>query len=46
MRRSFMALFTVIVLLILLVIGDRVANAVAENEMASQFVSNGFPVKP
>jgi hypothetical protein len=45
-RHSFMALFTVIVLLILLVIGDRVANAIAENEMASQFVSNGFPVKP
>ncbi|HTR92614.1 MAG TPA: LmeA family phospholipid-binding protein [Trebonia sp.] len=45
-RRSFMAVFTIIVLLILLVIGDRVANAIAENEMASQFVSNGFPVKP
>ena len=46
MRRSFMAVFTIIVLAILLVIGDRVANAIAENEMASQFVSNGFPVKP
>ena len=45
-RRSFMALFTIIVLAILLVIGDRVANAIAENAMASQFVSNGFPVKP
>ena len=41
-----MALFTVIVLLILLVIGDRVALAVTENEMASQFTQNGFPVKP
>lgn len=41
-----MALFTVIVLLILLVIGDRVALAVTENDMASQFQSNGFPVKP
>ncbi len=45
-RRWVMALFTVIVVLILLVIGDRVANAVAENEMADQFVKNGFPVKP
>ncbi|MGH2930980.1 MAG: LmeA family phospholipid-binding protein, partial [Solirubrobacteraceae bacterium] len=45
-RRSVMALFTVIVLLILLVIGDRVALAVTENSMASQFVTNGFPVKP
>ena len=31
-----MALFSVIVLLIVLVIGDRVACAVAENEFASQ----------
>jgi hypothetical protein len=45
-RRSVMALFTIIVLLILLVIGDRVALAVTENDMASQFTSNGFPVKP
>ena len=45
-RRWFMALFTVIVLLILAVIGDRVANAIAENTMANQFVQNGFPVKP
>jgi len=41
-----MALFTVIVLLILLVIGDRVALAVTENAMASQFQQNGLPVKP
>jgi hypothetical protein len=41
-----MALFTLIVLAILLVIGDRVALAITENEMASQFVANGFPVKP
>ena len=41
-----MALFTVIVLLILLVIGDRVALAVTENDMASQFQANGLPVKP
>lgn len=45
-RRWTMAVFGVIVLLILLVIGDRVALAVAENDMADQFVSNGFPVKP
>jgi hypothetical protein len=41
-----MALFGIIVLLILLTIGDRVANAIAENTMANQFVKNGFPVKP
>jgi hypothetical protein len=41
-----MALFAIIVLLILATIGDRVANAIAENEIASQFVKNGFPVKP
>jgi hypothetical protein len=41
-----MALFTVIVLLILLVIGDRVALAVTENQFASQFQKQGFPVKP
>jgi hypothetical protein len=45
-RRSVMALFAVVVLLIVLVIADRVACAVAENEMASQFKSQGFPVKP
>ena len=41
-----MALFAVIVILILLVIGDRVALAVTENDMASQFQANGLPVKP
>jgi hypothetical protein len=41
-----MALFAVIVVLILATIGDRIANAVAENEIATQFVKNGFPVKP
>jgi hypothetical protein len=45
-RRWTMVVFGVIVLLILLVIGDRVALAVAENDMADQFVSNGLPVKP
>ncbi|HEY0932940.1 MAG TPA: DUF2993 domain-containing protein, partial [Trebonia sp.] len=46
MRRSVMALFTVIVILIVLVIADRVACAVTENEFASQFKTQGFPVKP
>ena len=41
-----MALFTIIVILILLVIGDRVALAITENDMASQFQANGLPVKP
>lgn len=45
-RRWTMVVFGVIVLLILLVIGDRIALAVAENDMADQFVSNGLPVKP
>ncbi|HXC81501.1 MAG TPA: LmeA family phospholipid-binding protein [Trebonia sp.] len=45
-RRSVMALFAIIVLAILATIGDRVANAIAENEIANQFVKNGFPVKP
>jgi hypothetical protein len=41
-----MALFAVIVVLILLVIADRVALAVTENQFASQFQKQGFPVKP
>lgn len=45
-RRWTMVVFGVIVVLILLVIGDRVALAIAENDMADQFVSNGLPVKP
>ena len=45
-RRWTMAIFALIVVLILLVIGDRVALAVAENDMADQFVSNGLSVKP
>ncbi len=45
-RRSVMALFAVIVILILLVIGDRVALAVTENQFASQIQKQGFPVKP
>lgn len=46
MRRWIVALLTVVVLLILAVIGDRVANAVAENDIASQIQSSGFPAKP
>lgn len=45
-RRVFMSIFTLIVVAILLLIGDRVANAIAENDMADQFTANGFPVKP
>jgi hypothetical protein len=36
----------VVVLLALLAIGDRVANHVAENVMANEIKSQGFPVKP
>jgi hypothetical protein len=45
-RRSFIALFIIIVLAILLVIANFVGKAVAENDMADQFTANGFPVKP
>ncbi|HEY2267225.1 MAG TPA: LmeA family phospholipid-binding protein [Streptosporangiaceae bacterium] len=45
-RRWVIALFGLIVLLILLTIGDRVALAVAENQFADQAVKNGMPVKP
>jgi hypothetical protein len=45
-RRSVIALFTLIVLAILLVIANFVGKAVAENDMADQFTANGFPVKP
>ena len=41
-----MALFALIVILVLLVIGDRVALAVAENQFADQAVKSGMPVKP
>jgi hypothetical protein len=46
MRRWVMALFALIVILVLLVIGDRVALAVAENQFADQAVKSGMPVKP
>jgi hypothetical protein len=45
-RRWVMATFTIVVLLVLLVIGDRVACAITENAFASQFQSQGVPVKP
>ena len=46
-RGPFIALITVIVLLILLVVSDRVANAYAENQMASQIQSSlGLSGKP
>ncbi len=46
MRRSVAVIFTLLVLAAVLLIGDRVANAIAENSMANQFTANGFPVKP
>ena len=45
-RRSVIAGFTVLVVLLLLVVGDRVANAVAENTIADKIQSSGFPAKP
>ena len=39
-RGPLIALITVIVILVLLVVSDRVANAFAENQMASQFQSS------
>ena len=46
-RGPLIALITVIVLLVLLVVSDRVANAVAENQMASQVQSSlGLSGKP
>lgn len=46
MRRSVIALFTVVVVLILLAVGDRVANAAAENTIANKIESSGFPAHP
>jgi LmeA-like phospholipid-binding len=45
-RRSVMVTFTIVVILIVLAIGDRVACAITENAFASQFQSQGVPVKP
>ncbi|MGH3167698.1 MAG: LmeA family phospholipid-binding protein [Trebonia sp.] len=45
-RRSVIALFVFIVVVAVLIIGDRVANAIAENDIADQVQTSGFPVKP
>ena len=45
-RRSVISLFVLLVLAIVLVIGNFVGQAIAENDMANQFTTNGFPVKP
>jgi hypothetical protein len=45
-RRSVVALFAIIVIALLLVIGNFVGKAVAENDMADQFTANGLAVKP
>jgi hypothetical protein len=41
-----MALFTLVVILVVLTIGDRVALAIAENKFATQIQQQGLPVKP
>ena len=45
-RWPFVTLIVLIVLVIVACVGDRVACAYTENDMATQFQSNGFPVKP
>jgi LmeA-like phospholipid-binding len=45
-RKSVIAFFILLVLAIVLVIGNFVGRAIAENDMADQFTTNGFPVKP
>jgi hypothetical protein len=45
-RRSVIVTFSVIVLLILLVVADRVGNAIAENQFASQAQQAGLQVRP
>jgi hypothetical protein len=45
-RKSLIAFFILLVIAIVLVIGNFVGLAIAENDMASQFTANGFPVKP
>jgi hypothetical protein len=45
-RRWTMTVFTSIVVLVILLIGDRVANAVAENSIADKIQSSGFPAEP
>lgn len=45
-RRLVIALFSLLVLLVVLVVADRVGNAIAENDFASQAQKSGFPVRP
>jgi hypothetical protein len=45
-RWPFVLLTLLIVLVIVACVGDRVACAYAENDMATQVQNNGFPVKP
>jgi hypothetical protein len=45
-RHWTVTIFILIVVLVVLAIGDRVANAVAENSIASKIQSSGFPAKP
>ena len=45
-RKSVITFFILLTLAIVLVIGNFVGQAIAENDMADQFTANGFPVKP
>jgi hypothetical protein len=45
-RRSVISFFILLVLAIVLVFGNFLGQAIAENDMANQFTANGFPVKP
>jgi hypothetical protein len=45
-RRAFIALFSLLALLVVLVIADRASAAIAENDAASQIQSAGFPARP
>lgn len=45
-RGWIIALFSVLVLLIVAVIADRVFNGIAENDAASQIQRDGFPARP
>jgi LmeA-like phospholipid-binding len=45
-RLPLIAGITVVVIIILLVVGDRVAVKIAENQIADKIQSSGFPAKP
>ena len=45
-RRTVISVFVLLVVAVVLLIADRVSNLIAENDMANQFTTNGFPVRP